>query len=44
MITANSLALFRFGFHGGGFAFLLIFAVGIAVFVWVLMRSGRNSA
>ncbi|WP_157439805.1 hypothetical protein [Terracidiphilus gabretensis] len=45
MITPNSLAMLRFGFHGGGgFAFLLLVMVGIAVFIWAVTRSGRNSA
>jgi hypothetical protein len=45
MITPASLAMLRFGFHGGGgFAFLLLLAAGIGVLVWALTRSGRNSA
>jgi hypothetical protein len=45
MITPNSLAMLRFGFHGGGgFALLLLVAIGIGVVVWALSRSGRNSA
>jgi hypothetical protein len=45
MITPASLAMLRFGFHGGGgFAFVLLFVVAAALVVWVLTRSGRNSA
>jgi len=44
MIVPDSLAMFRFGFHGGGFAFLLVAALGIALVVWALTRSSRNSA
>ena len=47
MITPNSLAMLRFGFHGGGgagFAFVLLLMVGAAIFVWAITRSGRNSA
>jgi hypothetical protein len=37
--------MLRFGFHGGGgFAFLLVLAAGVALVVWALTRSGRNSA
>ena len=48
MITPSSLAMLRFGFHGGGvFAFLLLVVVGFAAVVtvvWAVTRSGRNSA
>jgi hypothetical protein len=45
MITPSSLAMLRFGAHGGGgFAFLLLLAIAIGVFVWAMSRSGRNSA
>ncbi len=47
MTTLTSLAMLRFGFHGHGgssFLFLLIIALGAAVCVWALTRSGRNSA
>ena len=45
MTTPASLAMLRFGFHGGGgFAFLLLLAAAVALVVWALTRSGRNSA
>jgi hypothetical protein len=45
MITPSSLAMLRFGGHGGGgFAFVLLLAIAIGVFVWAMTRSGRNSA
>ena len=45
MTALNSLAMLRFGFHGGGgFVFLLFLVVAIGLIVWALTRSGRNSA
>jgi hypothetical protein len=45
MITPSSLAMLRFGGHGGGgLAFVLLLAIAIGVFVWAMTRSGRNSA
>jgi hypothetical protein len=45
MNALTSLAMFRFGFHGGGgFGFLLIVVLAVVVCGWALTRSGRNSA
>ena len=46
MLEPSSLAMLRFGFHGGGgLGFLLLLALGVGVLVWALTRSNnRNSA
>ena len=45
MTTPASLAMLRFGFHGGGgFSFLLIVLLGVGFLAWLLTRSDRNSA
>ena len=44
MSALTSLAMLRFGFHGGsGFAFLLVLIVAVLLFL-ALTRVGRNSA